>query len=137
MKVVSSRRTGLILGALVAVGCTHTQHIGFVEIKYPKLQSEVCGKADELSQIAVTVQDDFGGAIEGAFVYLLPMIGAPPESGPVRAMSDRLGRATLRAMGGSPYAVTVALAGFVPASIAIRFEPGCSGGVLIALKAML
>jgi hypothetical protein len=133
VKVVSPRRTGLIVGALVAVGCTHTQHIGFAEIKYPKLQSEVCGRADELSQIAVTVQDDFGGAI----VYLLPMIGAPPESGPVRAMSDRLGRATLRAMGGSPYAVTVALAGFVPASIAIRFEPGCSGGVLIALKAML
>ena len=117
-------------------GCAHATHLTFAEVKYPRLQSESCGAAIEPSQISVTVQDEFGGAIEGAIVYLLPMIGMPPESGPTRVASDHLGQARLSAMGGAPYAITVALAGFVPASMPVRFELGCSGQLLVKLKAM-
>jgi hypothetical protein len=86
---------------------------------------------------AVTVRDELGGAIAGTVVYLLPMDGMTPASGVISAVTDRLGRARLNAIGGKPYAVVIALSGFTPLSKPILFERGCSGRLGLTLKAML
>ena len=137
MKEAGQRTSIAALSVLVTVSCAHKQHATFVEVTYPRLQSETCSASAESSEIAVTVQDELGTAIQGSIVSLLPMVGLPPQSGIAFAVTDRLGQARLATVVGGPYAITVALAGFTPVSKAVKLERGCSGKIHIVLKAMI
>jgi hypothetical protein len=81
------RELQISLTTLLVVSCAHPQHLTFAEVKYPRLQSESCVASTEPSQISVTVQDELGGAIEGAVVYLCfprrrPVVEARPAGEP-------------------------------------------------------
>jgi hypothetical protein len=93
-----------------------------------------------LAGVDVVVHDAAGAAIPGATAYLLPMQSGPtsPQGPTAFGVTDSAGHVPLEGPGGLPYAVTVVLAGFLPASRVVLLDAGCRGnlevGLTVALK---